>query len=275
MELSKLIAMQPLSDFEVELTEEQIRAFWDQGYTSVDRITTDEEVDWLREIYDKMFNGELPVIPGALAASVMRPVDRPGSGSMSRVLRPELWLPELCTTTFWRNGQRIAAQLLRSDPELIDCWGLLMRKPANDLDALPWHQDEAYWETEFDYEAFTCWLPLDPATIDSGCLKYIPGSHKGGIRPHRFLHDDPTISALTIDNIELNLVAHHPVPVGGAALHHCRTVHGSTPNKTSQTRRAYMNEWQLVPRRRSMAAQRPWIEEGKVAQLRKMGVLAD
>lgn len=34
--------------FEVRLTEEQVDRFHRDGFTSVDRITTDEELDWMR-----------------------------------------------------------------------------------------------------------------------------------------------------------------------------------------------------------------------------------
>ena len=32
-------------------------------------------------------------------------------------------------------------------------------------DSLPWHQDEAYWDTAFAYRALGVWVPLDPATV--------------------------------------------------------------------------------------------------------------
>ncbi|CAH1799309.1 unnamed protein product [Owenia fusiformis] len=33
-----------------------------------------------------------------------------------------------------------------------------------------------------------CWTPLVPATVETGCMKFIPGSHKLGIQEHKLLH---------------------------------------------------------------------------------------
>ena len=38
-----------------ELTEEQVRFFRENGFLSIERITTDAEVEWLRGIYDRLF----------------------------------------------------------------------------------------------------------------------------------------------------------------------------------------------------------------------------
>ena len=39
-------------------------------------------------------------------------------------------------------------------------------------------------------------MPLDAATIESGCMRFIPGSHRGEVRPHRHLGDDADVHAL-------------------------------------------------------------------------------
>ena len=51
-----------------------------------------------------------------------------------------------------------------------------------------WHQDEMFIPTR-DRSLLTAWIALDPATIDNGCLKMLPGSHRSGVlwpmRRHR------------------------------------------------------------------------------------------
>lgn len=42
------------------------------------------------------------------------------------------------------------------------------------------HQDATYLHTEPN-SAVGFWIPLDDATIENGCLKFIKGSHKGGV----------------------------------------------------------------------------------------------
>jgi hypothetical protein len=49
-----------------------------------------------------------------------------------------------------------------------------------------------------------------------------------------------------------------PIEVGGASFHHCRTVHGSGPNRSRRVRRAFIFEWQAPPVRRAAPNDHPW-----------------
>lgn len=52
-----------------------------------------------------------------------------------------------------------------------------------------WHQDEDYIPTR-DRSLTGCWLAMDDATVENGCLWVIPGSHRPGVLwPMRFHHD--------------------------------------------------------------------------------------
>ena len=47
-----------------------------------------------------------------------------------------------------------------------------------------WHQDLTYWGFDGTDEV-TVWLALSPVTQDNGCMRFLPGSHLDGIKPHR------------------------------------------------------------------------------------------
>ncbi|MDB6042320.1 MAG: Deoxyhypusine synthase [Gammaproteobacteria bacterium] len=62
----------------------------------------------------------------------------------------------------------------------------MILKPAHQGGATPWHQDEAYRVApDFDYRQVSIWVPLQDATLENGCMMYIPGSHRSGVLPHR------------------------------------------------------------------------------------------
>jgi Phytanoyl-CoA dioxygenase (PhyH) len=267
--LDELIAKRPDVPFDAALSASAIEEFHERGFTSVGRVTSDEEIAWLRQVYDLFFASETKLVPGQRVKDVLRPIDAMQDGAQSQVLKPELRLPDLCQTAFWKNGRKLAAQLLSADETSMEGWGHMVRKPAH-----PWHQDEAFWDTAFDYRALACWMPLDEASVESGCMNFIPGSHLQGIRHHRFLDDDPSVTALVADNVDVKLAVAQLVPVGGASFHHCRIIHGSGPNRSAQQRRAYVNEFQLAPTRREIPADRPWVKEGLNAKLAKYGALA-
>ncbi len=57
-------------------------------------------------------------------------------------------------------------------------------KEPGDGKKVSWHQDLTYWGLDPD-DIVSVWLALSPATIESGCMLMIPGSHSGPIAAHR------------------------------------------------------------------------------------------
>jgi ectoine hydroxylase-related dioxygenase (phytanoyl-CoA dioxygenase family) len=135
----------------------------------------------------------------------------------------------------------------------------MVRKAPHDDDYVPWHQDEGYWDPSFDMEGAGFWMPLDPATVESGCMSFIPGSHKGRVLRHGFMNGDPSITTLVLEEkIDEAKAVPAPIPIGGVSIHHSRTLHYSGPNKTGNPRRVYVNEWMRTPVKREVPHDRPW-----------------
>jgi hypothetical protein len=260
----ELAARRPDAELDVALDARKRAEFRERGFVSIERITTDAELAWLGEVYDWLFAERVQAVRGGYF-DLSRPYESEGEDRLPQILLPEALLPVLRRTAFWRNGRALAAALLGVEAAALLGWGHMIRKPARVGEALPWHQDEAYWDPAFDYTALGCWMPLDDATLESGCMSFIPGSHRGPVRVHRHVGDDPRVHALVTDDVDPGLAEAVPLPAGGALFHHCRTLHGSGPNTSPRVRRAYANEWQLPPLRRDAAPARPWIEEGKRA----------
>ena len=262
--LDELVAGRPAVDFTLELGAARIAEFRERGFTCVERITSDEELAWLGEVYDLLFSERVQAVPGGYF-DLARPYESAGEDLLPQLLMPEAAVPALRQTAFWRNGRALAGALLGADPKRLLGWGHMIRKPAGVGGALPWHQDEAYWDPAFDYVALGSWMPLDPATPESGCLCFLPGSQRGAVRAHRHVGDDPAIHALVTDDVDPAPAVLVPLAPGGASFHHCRTLHSSGPNTSPRVRRAWANEWQLPPMRRSVAPARPWLDAGRRA----------
>ena len=56
-------------------------------------------------------------------------------------------------------------------------------KPPQTGQATPPHQDGYYFKLAPPH-ALTMWLALDEVDIENGCVRYLPGSHKQGMRSH-------------------------------------------------------------------------------------------
>jgi ectoine hydroxylase-related dioxygenase (phytanoyl-CoA dioxygenase family) len=263
-ELDEIVARRPAADFVVELDPAHVADYHEHGFTWVERITSDEEIAWLREVYDHLFGTRAQAVPGGYF-DLARPYESEGEDRLPQILVPERAVPALQETAFWRNGRAIAATLLGVEEKRLFGWGHMIRKPARIGAPLPWHQDEAYWDPGADYRALGSWMPLDPATLESGCLHFLPGSQRGPVRKHRHVGDDPKVHALVTDDADPAPAVAVPLAPGGASFHHCRTLHSSGPNTSARVRRAWANEWQLPPARREVPLERPWVDEGRRA----------
>src|SRR5213592_840741 len=56
-------------------------------------------------------------------------------------------------------------------------------KPPRHKGVVPWHQDYSYWTRAVPANHITINILLDDATLENGCLHYVPGSHGWGILP--------------------------------------------------------------------------------------------
>ena len=64
-------------------------------------------------------------------------------------------------------------------------WNARPKLPHQQLTVVPWHQDSGYFgEGSENSRILTAWIPLAPATIETGCLQVLPGSHRQGIMKH-------------------------------------------------------------------------------------------
>ena len=113
-------------------------------------------------------------------------------------------------------------------------WGAeFFIKPANTPKIVTWHQDLTYWGLGETDDELTAWIALSDVTVDSGCMKFIPGSHKQRILPHHDTFDEDNLLSrgqqVSVDvdesaavNVELN--------PGQVSFHHGHMFHASGPN---------------------------------------------
>ena len=118
----------------------------------------------------------------------------------------------------------------------------LLYKPARDEHsdtAIGWHTDKSYWASCTSTNMLTAWIPLQTCTAQMGELAVYDGSHRW---PHR--DDLSNFSRQDLPTIEMRLAelgaSGEPVELllsrGQVSFHHCRTVHGSRPNRSDQIR---------------------------------------
>jgi len=132
-------------------------------------------------------------------------------------------------------------KLLYSYPDrlLLMVWsGALFVKEAKSPKIVSWHQDLTYWGLD-DAEETTCWVAISEASVDAGCMKFVPGSHKKRIVPHTDTFDENNMLSrgqeIAVDVDEDDAVP-AALKAGQASMHHGHLFHGSGPNTTNDRR---------------------------------------
>ena len=114
----------------------------------------------------------------------------------------------------------------------------LFLKEANDPAHVSWHQDARYWGLE-PHDIVTAWLALTPATIESGAMRFVPGSHANGLLQHadtRAEHNMLARGQVVQDPVDEEAAVDVLLKPGQFSLHHGRLVHGSAPNRSPEPR---------------------------------------
>ena len=137
-----------------------------------------------------------------------------------------------------RNPKLIDAVSQILGPDLL-VWGSgLFVKEANTESHVTWHQDLNYWGLD-DTDEVTAWFALSHSNVESGCMRFAPGSQKKRLVPHRdTFADDNLLSrgqeiAVEVDDSEAVDVVLRP---GQVSLHHGHLFHSSGPNATNDRR---------------------------------------
>lgn len=233
-DLLKETLARDLSEF--ELTREQVEQFHELGYVSGIRVLSDAQVDQLRSELAEL------VDPGHAGNELFYEYNSNESVDPSRVLFHALGAWRISPgfhDLLWNPAFTVpASQLLDGG---VRFWhDQLFCKPAKHGGVVAWHQDYSYWTRTKPMAHLTCWIGLDDATRDNGCMQYIPGSHKWELLPITGLAGDmDAIQAVLSDEQK---AAFKPVAIelkkGECTFHHPLMVHGSYENTTDGPRRA-------------------------------------
>jgi ectoine hydroxylase-related dioxygenase (phytanoyl-CoA dioxygenase family) len=142
----------------------------------------------------------------------------------------------------WNPAFVLAASQLLGN-KVVRFWhDQLFCKPANHGGVVAWHQDYSYWTRTSPLQHLTCWVGLDDATIENGCMYYVPGSHKWGLLDKPELAGD--MEGLMEFLSDKQKAEFKPIPIelkkGYGTFHHPLLVHGSYENKSPRSRRAFV-----------------------------------
>jgi hypothetical protein len=123
-------------------------------------------------------------------------------------------------------------------PDILVWTVSIFPKYPRDPGFISWHQDGTYWGLD-STKVTTAWLALTDSTVETGCMRVVPGSHRRPILPHRDTYapdnrlsrgQEIEVAVDEVDAVDVVLRA------GEMSLHHVNIIHGSNANPSDRSR---------------------------------------
>ena len=220
------------------LSRQEIEAYHEKGYCTVEGVLTAAEVTELRRVTDEFVEKSREVTEHDEVFD-LEPDHTPEFPRLRRIKSPVKAHPAYAAAL--RNDRilDIVAQLIGGDAIRTN-GGKLNMKSAEFGSPVHWHQDWAFYPHTND-DLLAVGVAIDDMTERNGCLMAIPGSHKGKIWDH---HQEGcfagAVTEAGFDDSEAELIE---VEAGGISLHHVRALHASLPNSSANPRRLLLLQY--------------------------------
>ena len=212
----------------------QIDFFKTEGYLVIENLISSDEVAYYERIYTSFLNNS---IDASKYRSDLSGNEDTSKEKITQIMVPSKVFPELLQNPIHSRTLQIAKALLGDDLELD--FDMLINKAPHTNTMTPWHQDAAYWIDMTDKRALSCWVAIDKATKDNGCMWYTPKSHLEQTLKHDQTGDK---GALECHGRE-ERVGCIPREPGACGIHHGNTLHYSRGNSTNTNRRALITNF--------------------------------
>ncbi len=241
-----------LTDEERELlpSDADVQYYAEHGHFLTKKLFTDAEIDEVVAASEEFYAGHrdrvLPSRPSRLAywEPSQGPVQRHNdyihyeSDAIARILRKPLL-------------GAVAARLAQAAEIRVFQSTLIYKPPRPDepSNIVPWHFDKHYWQSSTSERMLTAFIPLHHCDEELGTITMIDGSHRwkeigadDTTTRHFAERDNSDLERMLSDNAAYNNAEVRKVPMiipkGHVSFHHCKTYHGSGPNRSDRPRRA-------------------------------------
>jgi len=127
-------------------------------------------------------------------------------------------------------------------PDIILWASQIICKPRGDGMEVPWHQDAEYWPIH-PLATTTAWIALEDATIENGCMRVIPGSHKSKKHySHQVSDRTDLVLNQVLDTTEYDSTQAVDIELqaGQISFHDAFLIHGSNPNLSDKRRSGFI-----------------------------------
>jgi phytanoyl-CoA hydroxylase len=218
------------------ITEQHIALYRECGFLAINDVFAPEEVQAGLAGLGHLIMGGNPAFKGVQFEAVAR--DRLGKMALEERMdnvRKLMWFvdfdPRLHALAFHSALLALLTRMLEDTPVMFQDMGLI--KPPRIGREKPWHQDKAYFNLDPRESVVGCWVALDKATVENGCMHLHPDLPLQPLA--HFRRRDWQICDTEI--VGKQCVA-APLKPGGVLLFDGLLVHGTPHNNSGMRRRA-------------------------------------
>ncbi|HTN06178.1 phytanoyl-CoA dioxygenase family protein [Agriterribacter sp.] len=210
------------------------KSFNENGYVFIPGFLPEVEIDALNSRIENFIRDTVP----AMARNHVFYEDQNDSSTLKQMQDMEKYDAYFKTLAVGSKYEQLAKALLGED---VICKTVeYFNKPPRIGKPTPPHQDGYYFMLD-PQQAVTMWLALEKVDEENGCVKYIKGSHKKGMRTHgrttTLGFSQGIVDFGTEEDIKKEIA--FPANPGDLLVHHSLTIHRAGANTTaSRTRKA-------------------------------------
>lgn len=225
---------------QTEITSEQISFYNENGYVVIeDFLNPDELETWKASVTEALIERNGQKMPGkAIVVGEDDGINKDAdyfNNVFDQLLN--LWQTNDKVKQLMLDERigKMAADLSGADGIRIWHDQALIKKPwANPTS---WHLDTPFWSFS-DRRALSIWVALDDATLENGCLFFIPGTHKLTTFENPGIGKNMGAIFNYYPQFRKSKSVAAPMKAGSCSFHNGLTVHGAHANMTPGFRRA-------------------------------------
>ncbi len=212
------------------LTDEQVRAFREDGFTVCEDFLSQTEVDALLQEADGAIEGNTLATHDAERME-MEPEQPPDGGAVRRLYEPCTYYPVSRALSEMDKLLDSVQQLF--GPNLLFHYSKLNMKPAKVGSVVEWHQDLSYYPMT-NRDSLAVLFYLDDTDATNGALKLIPKRHEAPLMQHT---REGFFQGRVTEPVDESDVVMAKGQAGTAIFMHGLTPHASAPNTSGKPRR--------------------------------------
>ena len=216
-----------------DVTQAQIDSYQENGFIVLHDFLTPDELEEWRDAIDEAVRsrGKQRILHRDEAAGEESYYD------YVFVQRVNLWQDSPRVRKLILNPEigRMAATLAGVDGVRVWHDQALIKQPwANPTG---WHLDNPYW-SYYSRQTLSIWIALDDATLQNGCLYFLPGSHKSATFDNVSIGENIGDIFRVYPQWKESMALPAEMKAGACSFHNGLIAHGAGPNMTPGWRRA-------------------------------------